>query len=50
LAANYRARGSKWKCQEPHVRQENLDGEFSKLLRKLALDQEVVDWISTALK
>ena len=46
----YHCTGFKGKCEEPYVRQEVLEAEFSRLLRKLSLDQEVVDWISTALK
>jgi hypothetical protein len=46
----YHCSGFKGKCEEPYVRQEVLEAEFSRLLRKLSLDQEVVDWISMALK
>jgi site-specific DNA recombinase len=46
----YHCTGFKGKCAEPYVRQEILEGEFSGMLRKLALDQEVVEWISGALK
>jgi site-specific DNA recombinase len=46
----YHCTGFKGKCSEPYVRQEALEAEFSGWLRRLALDQEVVDWISTALR
>jgi site-specific DNA recombinase len=46
----YHCTGFKGKCAEPYVRQEILDGEFSRLLRSLALDKDVVEWISEALK
>jgi site-specific DNA recombinase len=46
----YHCTGFKGKCQEPYLRQEALEAEFSRWLRKLALDQEVVEWISTALR
>lgn len=46
----YHCTGFKGKCEEPYVRQEVLEAEFSRLVRKLSLDQEVVDWISTALR
>jgi site-specific DNA recombinase len=46
----YHCSGSKGKCDEPYVRQEVLLDEFSRLLRTLALDQEIADWVVTALK
>jgi site-specific DNA recombinase len=40
----YHCTGFKGECEEPYVRQEVLEAEFSRLLCKLTLDQEVVDW------
>ena len=38
------------KCQEPYVRQEVLEEEFTALLRKLVFTKEVSDWMITALR
>ena len=46
----YHCTGFKGKCAEPYVREEVLESDFSHLLRKLALDQEIADWVCTALK
>ena len=37
-------------CNEPYVREEVLEEQFTDILRRLHFDEEVLDWIRTALK
>ena len=46
----YHCTGYKGKCPEPYTRQEVLEAEFSRLLRTLVIDQEVIDWVADALR
>jgi site-specific DNA recombinase len=46
----YRCSGYKGKCPEPYVREEVLVDRFAELLDGMALEPEVIDWISQALK
>lgn len=46
----YHCTGYKGKCPEPYVRQEVVEREFTKLLNKLVFDEEVIGWISQALR
>jgi len=46
----YHCTGYKGKCGEPYVREEVLEEEFSKLLRSLRFDDEVFEWVRTALR
>lgn len=46
----YHCTGFRGKCPEPYTRQEALEEEFSRLLRTLAIDRDVIDWVSDALR
>src|ERR1017187_9348096 len=46
----YHCSGAKGKCPEPYVRQEAIETDFEKVLSQIAMDQEVVDWVASALR
>ncbi|MHB8509000.1 MAG: recombinase family protein [Candidatus Dormibacteria bacterium] len=46
----YRCSGYKGRCPEPYVREEVLAERFAGLLEGIALEPEVIDWITKALK
>jgi DNA invertase Pin-like site-specific DNA recombinase len=46
----YHCTGYKGKCPEPYVREEVLEERFSDLLKRLAFDEEVLDWVTEALR
>ena len=46
----YRCTGHKGKCPEKYVREEVLEERFTQVLRQLQFDEEVLDWISSALR
>ncbi len=46
----YRCTHYKTDCNEPYVREEVLEEKFTDILRMLRFDEEVLDWIRTALK
>ncbi len=46
----YHCTGYKGKCPEPYVREEVLEEKFTEILKGLAFDEEVVQWVSTALR
>jgi len=46
----YHCTGYKGKCSEPYVREEVLEERFADLVRGLSFDQEVLDWMSAALR
>ncbi len=46
----YHCTGFKGKCPEPYVREEVLEEHFTRALRAIALDEEVVDWLIEALR
>ena len=46
----YRCTHNKGGCSEPYVREEALDEAFTRELRALTFDPEVVDWVTDALR
>jgi site-specific DNA recombinase len=46
----YHCSAFKGKCGEPYVREEVLEERFSELLHRLTFGEEVLGWISTALR
>ncbi len=46
----YHCTGSKGKCPEKFVREEELARQFAQALRAIRMDAEVLDWVVTALK
>ena len=46
----YRCTHYKTGCDEPYVREEVLEEKFTDILRMIQFDEEVLDWIKTALK
>ncbi len=46
----YHCTGYKGKCPEPYTREEVLEEQFADLLKSLVLDDEVMDWVTEALR
>ncbi len=46
----YHCTGFKGKCPEPYTREEVLEERFGDLLKGLAFDDEVMEWVSQALR
>jgi hypothetical protein len=46
----YHCTGFKGKCPEPYTRQEVLEQEFGRLLKKLQVDDEILGWLAEALR
>ena len=46
----YHCTGAKGACPKPYVREEILEQKFTELLQGLAFDQEVLDWVTEALR
>jgi hypothetical protein len=46
----YRCSGYKGKCPEPYVREEVLEEQFAALLERLHFDEEVLQWVTEALR
>ena len=46
----YHCTGFKGNCNEPYTREEVLEQQFAAFLRQLRFDDEVFEWVSTALK
>jgi len=46
----YHCTGYKGKCPDPYVREEVLEERFEGLLRALAFDEEVLQWVTEALR
>jgi DNA invertase Pin-like site-specific DNA recombinase len=46
----YHCSGYKGKCPEPFVREEVLEERFADLLKRLAFDEEVLNWVTEALR
>ena len=46
----YHCSGARGRCPEPYVRQETLEEAFSAMLRRVSIDEDIVAWISTALR
>ena len=46
----YHCSGAKGKCREPYTREEILEDRFGDLLKGLVLDDEVLGWVTEALR
>jgi hypothetical protein len=46
----YHCSGYKGKCPEPYVREEILEERFADLLKRLVFDEEVLGWVTEALR
>ena len=46
----YHCTGYKGKCPEPYTREAALEGQFADALSCLALDPDVLEWVTTALR
>jgi site-specific DNA recombinase len=46
----YHCTGYKGRCDEPYVREEILEKQFSEVLGRLSFDEEVLTWIRDALR
>jgi hypothetical protein len=46
----YHCSGYKGKCPEPYVREEVLEQQFAAMLGRLHFDQEVLNWVTEALR
>jgi site-specific DNA recombinase len=46
----YHCSGARGKCGEPYVRQETLGEAYAAMLRRISIDEEIVNWIATALR
>jgi site-specific DNA recombinase len=46
----YRCSGFKGKCDEPYVREEVLEEKFADVVRGLTFDEDVLGWVSKALR
>jgi site-specific DNA recombinase len=46
----YHCTGYKGKCPEPYIREEVLEEQFAGLLGQLSFDDEVLDWVRSALR
>jgi site-specific DNA recombinase len=46
----YHCTGYKGRCPEPYVREEELEKRFTELLRGLSFDEEVLRWVTDALR
>jgi site-specific DNA recombinase len=46
----YHCTGYKGKCPEPYTREEMLEESFSELMKQLAFDEEVLSWVTEALR
>jgi hypothetical protein len=46
----YHCTGHKGNCGEPYVREEEIDKQFGLLLKSLEFDDEVIQWVRTALQ
>lgn len=46
----YHCTGYKGKCPEPYTREEVFEQHFTGLLKGIALDDEVLDWVTEALR
>ena len=46
----YHCSGAKGKCPEPYARQEVIEREFESVLRLVVMDEQVVDWVASALR
>ena len=46
----YHCTGYKGKCPEKYVREEVLEGRFTEVIRRLRFDEEILEWVSQALR
>jgi DNA invertase Pin-like site-specific DNA recombinase len=46
----YHCTGNKGKCPEPYVREEVLEAEFTKAVKKLKFREEILEWAKQALE
>lgn len=46
----YHCSGARGKCPEPYVRQETLEEAYCAMLRRISIDEGIVEWIATALR
>jgi site-specific DNA recombinase len=46
----YHCSGARGKCGEPYVRQETLEEAYVAMLGRISIDEEIVNWIATALR
>ncbi|UCE20647.1 MAG: zinc ribbon domain-containing protein [Gemmatimonadota bacterium] len=46
----YRCTGFKGKCGQRWVREEELDRQYAEIVKKIKIDEEVVEWVKNALK
>ena len=46
----YHCSGFRGKCQEPYVREEVLEEKFTEIIKSLAFDGDVLEWIGNALR
>jgi site-specific DNA recombinase len=46
----YHCTGYKGRCEEPYVREEIVEKQFSELLGRLSFDDEVLTWVRDALR
>ena len=46
----YHCTGFKGKCSEPYVREEVLEGKLTALIGQLTFSDEVLEWVTTALR
>ena len=46
----YHCSGARGKCPEPYVRQEALESAYVAMLRRVSIDEDIVNWIATALR
>jgi site-specific DNA recombinase len=47
---NAKGKATGTKCPEPYTREEVLNEKFSDLLRGLSFDEEIAEWVATALR
>jgi hypothetical protein len=46
----YHCSGARGKCGEPYVRQETLEEAYAAMLRRISIDEEIVNWIATGTR
>jgi len=46
----YHCSGARGKCGQPYVRQETLEEAYAAMLKRISINEEIVNWIATALR
>jgi site-specific DNA recombinase len=46
----YHCSGARGTCGQPYVRQETLEEAYAAMLRRISIDEDIVNWIATALR